>query len=93
MLRAEYHGMPVAVKRLHRSKVTEAGLAAFKAEAELMLSLHHPNIVGVFGVTYALDCAQVHSSRHASLLRVLLPLPVGAHASFLPCLRTRRRCS
>ena len=32
VLRGEYHWMPVAVKRLHRSKVTEAGLRAFKAE-------------------------------------------------------------
>ena len=39
---ATYHGTPVAVKKLHRSKLDEANLKAFRKEFELQLSLHHP---------------------------------------------------
>ena len=44
---ASYNGTPVAVKKLHRNKIDEAGLKAFRAEFELQLSLRHPNIVQV----------------------------------------------
>ena len=44
---AALNGTPVAVKKLHRNKIDEAGLKAFRAEFELQLSLRHPNIVQV----------------------------------------------
>ena len=45
VLAARWRGTPVALKLLHRCNLTQAHLAAFKAEAELMLELRHPNVV------------------------------------------------
>ena len=44
---ATLNGTPVAVKKLHRSKLDEANLKAFRAEFELQLSLRHPNVVQI----------------------------------------------
>ena len=59
MWRAELNGTPVAVKKLHREKLTEANLRAFRAEFELQLSLRHPNIVQVLGGCWNLEDVNV----------------------------------
>ena len=52
---ATFSGTPVAVKRLHRSRLDEASLKAFRAEFELQLSLRHPNIVQIIGGSWNLE--------------------------------------
>ena len=56
---ARWRGTPVALKLLHRCNLTQAHLAAFKAEAELMLELRHPNIVQLLGGAWSLDSAEI----------------------------------
>ena len=57
--RASLNGTPVAVKKLHRSKLDEANLKAFRDEFELQLSLRHPNIVQIVGGAWNLDDVNV----------------------------------
>ena len=57
--RGSYRGTPVAVKKLHRAKINEANLRAFKAEFELQLSLRHPNIVQIIGGSWNLEDVNV----------------------------------
>jgi hypothetical protein len=50
-----YHGMwrnytEVAIKQLHVQQMSKEMLDGFKKEASMMASLHHPNIVHLFGV-------------------------------------------
>ena len=52
---ASWKGVAVAVKKLHRSKLDDANLRAFRAEFELQLSLPHPNIVQVLGGCWSLE--------------------------------------
>ena len=56
---ATLNGVPVAVKKLHREKLDEANLRAFRAEFELQLSLRHPNIVQVIGGAWNLEDVNV----------------------------------
>ena len=56
---AFYRGTPVAVKKLHRNKLDEANLKAFKAECELQLSLRHPNLVQIIGGSWTLEDVNV----------------------------------
>ena len=57
--RASLNGTPVAVKKLHRNKLDEANLKAFKAECKLQLSLRHPNIVQLLGCAWNLEDVNV----------------------------------
>ena len=57
--RGTYRGTPVAVKKLHRAKIDEAHLRAFRAEFELQLSLRHPNIVQIIGGSWNLEDVNV----------------------------------
>ena len=59
VFKGEYNGTPVAVKKLHRSKLDEAGLRAFRAEFELQLSLRHPNLVQIIGGAWNLEDVNV----------------------------------
>ena len=54
-----HRGTPVAIKKLHRSKLTEAHLQRFKEELELQIGLRHPNIVTLIGGSWQLDSATV----------------------------------
>ena len=56
---ARLNSTPVAVKKLHRNKLDEANLKAFKAECELQLSLRHPNIVQLIGGHWNLEDVNV----------------------------------
>ena len=56
---ADYSGTPVAVKRLHRNKLDEPNLRAFRAEFELQLSLHHPNLIQVIGGSWTTEDVNV----------------------------------
>ncbi|MEC8567406.1 MAG: protein kinase, partial [Pseudomonadota bacterium] len=56
---AKYNGTPVAVKKLHRHKLDEHNLKAFRDEFELQLSLRHPNIVAIIGGSWSLDDVNV----------------------------------
>ena len=56
---ANLNGTPVAVKKLHRAKIDEANLRAFRAEFELQLSLRHPNLVQVIGGCWTLEDVNV----------------------------------
>ena len=47
---AEWHYNLVAVKQLLADSLTEASLAEFQHETDLMASLRHPNMVQLFGV-------------------------------------------
>ena len=57
--RAVWHGTPVAVKRLHRSKINAKDLHRFRRECQLQLGLRHPNIVQLVGGAWTLDDARV----------------------------------
>ena len=57
--RATLNGTPVAVKKLHRNKLDEANLVAFRREFELQLSLHHPNLLLVIGGSWTLEDVNV----------------------------------
>ena len=57
--RGSLNGTPVAVKKLHRNKLDEANLKAFKAECELQLSLRHPNLVQIIGGSWTLEDVNV----------------------------------
>lgn len=54
-----HRGTPVAIKKLHRSKLTEVHLRRFKEELELQIALRHPNIVTLIGGSWELDSATV----------------------------------
>ena len=56
---ATLNSTPVAVKKLHRNKLDEANLRAFRAEFELQLSLRHPNIVQLIGGSWTLEDVNV----------------------------------
>ena len=56
---ASLNGTPVAVKKLHRARIDEANLRAFRAEFELQLSLRHPNLVQVMGGCWTLEDVNV----------------------------------
>ena len=56
---ATLNDMPVAVKKLHRDKLDEGNLRAFRAEFELQLSLRHPNIVKVIGGSWNMEDVNV----------------------------------
>ena len=57
--RGSFSGTPVAVKKLHRAKLDEENLRAFRAEFELQLSLRHPNLVQVLGGCWTLEDVNV----------------------------------
>ncbi len=50
---AEWHQTPVAVKRIFRTLLHEDVLLEFKAEANMLKKLRHPNIVMLMGVCMA----------------------------------------
>ncbi len=45
-----WHMVPVAVKQLHATRLTEASLQSFQKEAQRHALLRHPNIVMLYGV-------------------------------------------
>ena len=56
---ASFNGTPVAVKKLHRNKLNEPSLRAFRAEVEMMLTLRHPNVVQLIGGAWTLQDVDV----------------------------------
>ena len=56
---AKLGGTPVAVKKLHRNRLDEANLQAFRAEFELQLSLRHSNLVQIVGGSWTLEDVNV----------------------------------
>ena len=48
--RAQWQRSTVAVKQLQLQRLSDRELAAFRHEAEMMRSLHHPNIIHLFGI-------------------------------------------
>ena len=56
---ATLNGTPVAVKKLHRNRLDEKNLKAFRAEFELQLSLRHPNILQILGGSWTLEDVNV----------------------------------
>ena len=56
---ATLNGTPVAVKKLHRNRIDEDQLRAFRDEFELQLSLRHPNILQVIGGSWSLEDVNV----------------------------------
>ena len=56
---ATLNGTPVAVKKLHRHRLDEANLRAFKAECEMQLSLRHPNLIQLLGGAWSLHDVNV----------------------------------
>ena len=57
--RADQNGTPDAVKKLHRNKLDEHNLTAFRNECELQLSLRHPNLVQLIGGSWSLEDVNV----------------------------------
>ena len=53
----------MAVKKLHRNRLDEENLRAFRDEFELQLSLRHPNVLQIIGGSWNLEDANVHRAR------------------------------
>ena len=56
---ATLNGTPVAVKKLHRNRLDEQNLKAFRDEFELQLTMSHPNIVQIIGGSWSLEDVNV----------------------------------
>ena len=56
---ATLSGTPVAVKKLHRNRLDEQNLKAFRDEFELQLSLRHPNLVQLLGGSWTCEDTNV----------------------------------
>ena len=90
---ATLHGTPVAVKKLHRNKLDEANLKAFRDEFELQLSLRHPNVLLTIGLVRAHHTrAHARARARAAMPRVAIRGPVcaacaagGMRAAPKPC--------
>ena len=76
---AKLNGTPVAVKKLHRNKLDEANLRAFRAEFELQLSLRHTNFVQILGGSWTLKdvnvCVVLELCANGTLQDILMKEP------------------
>ena len=52
VIKADYLGTPVALKRMLRQKINDANVAIFRDEISMMASLRHPNITMLIGATW-----------------------------------------
>jgi serine/threonine protein kinase len=52
VIKGTYHGTPVVLKRMLRSKITEEQMREFADEILLMMQLRHPNVVQFIGATW-----------------------------------------
>ena len=81
-----FSGTPVAVKRLHRNRLDEVNLKAFRAEFELQLSLRHPNILQIIGGSWNLEdinvCIVFELCEKGSLERLLFNEPTRSTLSW-----------
>ena len=84
--RASFNGTPVAVKKLHRNKLDEANLRAFRAEFELQLSLRHMNLVQILGGSWTMEdvnvCIVCELCERGSLQDILMKEPTRSQLSW-----------
>ena len=57
---ARWRGISVAVKKMHRNRISDANLESFTRAAQLELSLRpHPNVVRLLGLAWSIQEASV----------------------------------
>ena len=90
VIAGNYHGTPVAVKRMHRKMLSPEFLELFVEECELCLSLRHPNIVQLLGGSWRLDSPDVcmvmercNGTLHDALMAQDTPLPMAIRHTVL----------